>query len=104
MDRPDPRYHCPRCATAVPVEGPTGADRARFAVTTLVIAGVLFGAPFLGFALIFAAPVLMVVGIGLGGAVGAAFAPVCCARCGCEVRRTDVVAATVPSVARAALP
>lgn len=79
------RFHCPRCATTVAVEGPGPADRLRFGAALLSVVAVLGCAPLLGFALIFAAPVLLVVGIGVGSAASAAFAPRCCATCGCEV-------------------
>lgn len=93
------RFHCPRCATAVPVEGPGPADRLRFGAALLAVVAVLGCAPLLGFALIFAAPVLMVVGVGVGSAASAAFAPRCCARCGCEVTPTGQ-GAPAPSASR----
>ena len=102
----DPRFHCPRCAASVPVRAPRLSDRLLFALVVTITLAICAGAPLLGFVMFLLSPVLLFMGMGIGPAAAAAFAPVTCARCGCcvEPARPEHATAAVPVVSPAAVP
>ncbi|MGZ3417175.1 MAG: hypothetical protein ACXWUG_10585 [Polyangiales bacterium] len=75
------RCKCPRCRESVVPEGPSTFARAVLGGGLVLVLATCLLAPYLGFLLFGVAPVVALVGLGLGPLVAAATAPVTCPNC-----------------------